>query len=148
MMKRKSGVLALLGLLGLAGACLDTTEPVEAIIWQGSLQVVPGAAMALSGAVAMVAEESLTQIAVGVEGGDPGARLGWTVREGSCDATGAQVGPSLAFPELVLGESGDGDTATVLFRRVPDAEVYAGVVLSGTEAGSKPLACADLIRQR
>lgn len=146
MAKRKSALLGLLALGTLATACLDTTEPVEIIFWQGSLQPVPEAPVALGGGMTMMADQSFTMIGVGVEGGEAGSQLGWAIRHGSCDETGELVGPPGTFTELLLDDAGDGETQAILYRRIPDADVYAGEVLSSLEAGGEVLACADLIR--
>lgn len=150
MAKRGGGMApAVLALAVLAGGCLDLkgTEPREVIIWEGNLQPLPESPMILMGRMSMVAEEALTLMGVGVEAGEEGVRLGWAVREGSCDAPGELVGPSGTFPEFVLGETGTGEAQAFLSRRVQDAQVYAGQVLSDAESGSQILACANLIRR-
>jgi hypothetical protein len=140
---------AVLALAVFAGGCLDVkgTEPREVIIWEGNLQPIPASPMLLMGRMTMVADETLTLMGVGVEAAEEGIRLGWAIREGSCDAAGDLVGPSGTYPEFTLDENGEGEAQTALNRRVEDAQVYAGQVLSDAESGSQLLACANLIRR-
>jgi hypothetical protein len=140
--KFKSGVPAIITLLGLTAGCMDSTEPAETMFWQGSFQ--PPAQLA--GGMAMMSEANITIIAVEVEGADEGDRLDWLVRTGSCDDPGNPLAPAGAFPFLLLGEAGRAEAQAILYRRVGDADVYAGQVLADAADGGGVLACADLVR--
>lgn len=143
--KCKGGVTTLLvlgALAGLSAGCLDSTEPLETIFWQGSFE--PPAQ--LSGGIAMMSEANITIMAVEVEGADEADRLDWIVRTGSCDAPGNPLAPAVAFPFLLLGEAGSAEAQAILYRRVGDADVYAGQILAEPAAGGEVLACANMVR--
>jgi hypothetical protein len=143
--KRKGGATSLLVLVALASlsvGCLDSTEPLETIFWQGSFE--PPAQ--LSGGIAMMSEANVTIIGVEVEGADDAERLHWIVRTGSCDAPGSPLAPAVAFPFLLLGEAGSAEAQAILYRRVGDADRYAGQILADPADGGEVLACANMVR--
>lgn len=150
--RHKGTALVVLALAAFTAGCLDLTEgePLEVIIWEGTLEPlpVPDAPTPITGNMSMLADQTFTVMGVGVQGGEPDGRLGWEIRQGSCGAAGDLVGSPDVYPEFGLDELGMGEMQTVLNRRVADAPVYAGKVLSDADSGSQLLACADLIRRQ
>jgi hypothetical protein len=131
--------------IGLLGACSGISEPLEIFTAESALQPADGAVDPVTGTVAMVIRERQTQIGIGVRGGSDGTQFGWSVRNGSCSGSGDRVGPASAFPAIVIGEDGDGDAETVIFRRLPVDGVYAAEVFDGAAATGTVRACADLV---
>ena len=125
--------------------CRQTGEPVDVLLWEGELEPVAGSSNAVSGSIAMVANEHDTQIGIGINA-SAGARLGWVVRSGTCANPGDRLGPNSAFPEISVSDAGDGEAETVIRRRVANAAQYAGAVYATVNATDQPIACADMVR--
>lgn len=112
---------------------------------EAELQPSDGVADPVTGSVAMVIQARQTQIGIGVRGGESGTQLAWSVRNGSCSATGQRIGPASAFPLIDIEEGGEGEAETVIFRRIPEDEPYAAEVFGGPDGTGTVQACADLI---
>lgn len=139
--------IALYGALvavGIAG-CADTTEPLEAIIWEGTLQSTAEAPSPFVGTIAMVAEQQITRLGIGIEGGTDSAEWGWQLLLGTCPDADGFVAPEASFPPLQLDESGSAEAETVLQRRLPRAVDRAVKVFENPDATGAVLACGNLI---
>lgn len=128
----------------LIGSCFSATEPVEVLMWDAELIASDGIVDGLSGTLAMVISGDRTQIGVGVRLAPAGSALGWALREGTCTGVGDRVGPVSAFPAIAIDGSGDGAAETILFRRIPTAGPYVGVIYQNDDGTGVVLACGDL----
>lgn len=142
---RNATRLAAVGGALLATGCLGTTEPAESLLWEGTLLVTENGPADLTGAAAMVALTSHTQLGIGVHGAPVEAVYGWLMRNGTCDAPGTAVAPASAFPPLEVDAGGDFETEVVIQRRLAGTE-YAVQVVENTDGSGDVLACADLMR--
>jgi len=134
---------ALLLLPILVGGCIGPTDPVEPLIWEGSLQPVGDASVFITGSVAIVSGQFNTQIGIGVEGVDPGTVLQWNVRRGNCSAEGEPLANLALFPPFEVDATGEGSSGVVLGGRIPATENFAAWV-SPDGAEVSPVACALL----
>jgi hypothetical protein len=74
----------------------------------------------------------------------PNAVRYWFVVEGSCDAPLGQVGDSIDYPYLVIGEDGTAASSSIVFTAIdPDAINHAIV----QDAAKETLACGNFIEQ-
>ena len=128
--------------LGLAG-CVGPDEPLDVLLWEGSLATRTGFST-IGGSVAMVANEHDTQIGIGVNGAQPNARLTWAMRTGPCAGAGARVSGASAYPTLTVSAEGEARAETVIRRRVDSTAEYAAEVFGND--GAAVLACAQMQR--
>ena len=135
-------------LFALAGvtACTTGSEPPEVLLWEGTLIPVQSTSL-LSGSVAMVSNAFTTQIGIGVQNATPQARLGWSVRDGSCQNPGERIGPANAFPPMIVTVDGNATSETMLNRRVT-ASTFAGALVADPDGSAQVVACAQLARTR
>jgi hypothetical protein len=130
----------------LVGGCIGPTEAVESLIWEGTLQPVAGAAVPVTGSVAIVSGQFNTQIGIGVEGVDPGTVLQWNVRRGDCDEEGEPLVNLSVFPPIEVGNTGEVSSGVVWGVRISTPQNFAARV-SLADAEASTVACALLARR-
>lgn len=74
----------------------------------------------------------------------PNAVRYWFVVEGSCDAPGAQVGDSIAYPFLVIGEDGTASASSIVFAPYDPDAVHHAIV---QDAAKATIACGNFLEQ-
>lgn len=68
----------------------------------------------------------------------------WFVVTGSCDAPGAQVGDSAAYPYLVIGDDGTASSSSIVFTPFDPDVVHHAIV---QDAANETLACGNFLEQ-
>ena len=90
--------------------------------------------------------EGGTSIALTVEGGLPGSRYGWEVREGRCGTEGTLIGAANAYTPVLLGDRGVGSSVTDVPVRLDPAKEYSVHLFGTTADRSLPIGCGALTR--
>ena len=131
-------------MLGVAG-CLGVTELEETFRWSGDLVPTPEAPPSLEGSVGLVIGHDQTQVGIGITGGQPGATLGWRVRNGMCSGEGEPI-VAAAFPPVPISEEGSGALEARIQHRIDDAEdgPFAAEEFANEDGTGDVLACADM----
>jgi hypothetical protein len=68
----------------------------------------------------------------------------WFVVEGSCDLPGAQVGDSIAYPYLVIGEGGTASSSSIVFAPFDPDAIHHAIV---QDAAKETIACGNFLEQ-
>lgn len=87
-----------------------------------------------------------TQVALSVEGGIPGSRYGWEVREGACGANGPVLGEAAKYPPVLLGDRGLGQTLVQLPMRLETGKQYSVNLYGDASERTIVIGCGALTR--
>jgi hypothetical protein len=87
-----------------------------------------------------------TQVALTVEGGIPGSRYGWEVREGACGTNGRVLGEAAKYIPILLGDRGMGDTVTQLPMRLEAGKQYSVNLYGDATERTLVIGCGALTR--
>lgn len=68
----------------------------------------------------------------------------WFVMAGSCDAPGTQVGDSIAYPYLTIGDDGTASSSSIVFAPFDPDVVHHAIV---QDAARATIACGNFIEQ-
>lgn len=140
-----AGVVVVVG-VGLFGAtgCMGPTEPLEAIIWEGQLESTAASEVPFTGNVAMVAEQQVTRLGLGIDVAPANRTWSWRLFSGTCGSPGDGLVPASAFPPIVTGEDGVVDTEMVIQRRLARSGSYVVQVFGEPGAEGVVKACGAL----
>jgi hypothetical protein len=127
----------------LAAACVGSTDVPAVSVWETVLQ--PELAYPeVGGQAAAVSEPSGTSVSVLLTGADAGAEHAWGLRQGTCAAPGAQIGPASDYGDLVVGLSGSAEADAHLGSRLALEQSYH-IDVRVSAADDSRVACGDLI---
>ena len=87
-----------------------------------------------------------TQVSLTVEGGIPGSRYGWEVREGACGTNGPVLGEAAKYVPILLGDRGMGDTITQLPMRLEAGKQYSVNLFGDATERTLVIGCGALTR--
>jgi hypothetical protein len=87
-----------------------------------------------------------TQVALTIDGGIPGSRYGWEVREGTCGSDGRIVGDSTAYPPIPLGDQGMGSRVADLSVRMEEGKSYFVNLYGSASDRTMIIGCGTLTR--
>lgn len=127
-------------------------EPVPVILWEGSLDPVPGAVIEVNGDIAMVANQQSTQMGIGIRTQTPDQVLTWEVREGSCADPGIGLIEAGLYPVLETDDVGEAEAEIQIARRITTTRSYHVQVrwMDGVEtnlgSGTDVLSCGNFQR--
>ncbi|TVP74659.1 MAG: hypothetical protein EA352_10285 [Gemmatimonadales bacterium] len=133
-----------LAVLFTATSCVGPAEPMEAIIWEGQVQSTPAAEDPFTASVAMVAEQQITRLGIGMEAAPPDRSWGWRLFSGTCAAPGDGLVPASAFPPIVTGENGQAESDMIIQRRLPRGGTYVVQVFEQPDASGEVKGCGEL----
>lgn len=143
---RSATLLAIAGLVGLAGCNLESTGPDPAVLLQGPLE--PTDPMStITGSVAAVSQSGNTDISIGVQGLDPDEPYAWYLRTRTCSGNGEIIGSFEAYPRLEPDPSGAADADHEFSLELESGESYAAELLVDPDGAAEVLACADMVEQ-
>ena len=101
---------------------------------------------ALRGSVFARPMQAGTQVALTVQGGIPGSRYIWDLREGNCASNGPIVGSDTLYPAVELGERGMGSTITDLPTMLEANRDYSVNLYGSATERTLVIACSRLAR--
>ena len=87
-----------------------------------------------------------THVALTIEGGIPGSRYGWELREGACGATGPVIGEAAKYMPVLLGNEGMGSTVTVVPVALDAAKQYSVNLYGDATERTIIIGCGTLTR--
>ena len=90
--------------------------------------------------------ETGTQIALTLESGFSGSRFAWDFREGTCGTPGQLIGDANAYPMVILGDRGMGNSVADVTVRMDAGKKYFVNLYSLAAEQRTPIACAMLSR--
>jgi len=132
------------GALSLATtACFTAVEPLPVVLWEVQMEGEVDGVGAVTASVAMVANDFVTQIGIGVQGGGAGIPLAWSVRQGTCEDPGSLVVDESLFEVLELDSEGAAAAELLVNRRVDIRAAYSAAI---SHPGGETLACRQLER--
>lgn len=85
-------------------------------------------------------DESTSKATVQITGAKPGAKLGWTIAQGSCGAKGKALG-SADFPAISAGPDGKASGSATLPAAPPASGALSATVFDAAASDMAPLAC-------
>ncbi len=87
-----------------------------------------------------------TTVALTIEGGIPGSRYGWEVREGSCGTDGRILGEARKYEPVLLGDAGLGSTVMLLPTTLDPAKQYSVNLYGDASERTILIGCGTLTR--
>lgn len=87
-----------------------------------------------------------TQLSLTVEGGIPGSRYIWDLREGACGAKGTIVGGDSAYMAVEVGDRGMGSTITDVATALDATRDYSVNLYASATERTLVIACGRLAR--
>ena len=90
--------------------------------------------------------EGGTQVALTVEGGIPGSRYGWEVREGQCGTNGRLLGELTAYTPVLLGDRGVGSSIAILPVKFESGRQYSVNLFADASERTLAIGCGALTR--
>ena len=90
--------------------------------------------------------EGGTSVALTVEGGIPGSRYGWELREGACGANGRILGDATAYQPVFLGDQGRGSAIAHVPMRLEAAKQYSVNLYGDASERTFVIGCGLLTR--
>lgn len=126
-------------LLLILPACDLEVDPPSRILWSATLQA--ESSSGISGNAAAITYSNRTETGIGIAHAPESTTYRWQIRQGRCDAPGANVGPESAYPLLTTGTTGTAAANTILSARLLSGQDYHVVVL--TEGDRVTVACGN-----
>ena len=90
--------------------------------------------------------EGGTTVALTVEGGIPGSRYGWDLREGACGANGSVIGDAAKYEPILLGDRGIGSTVTLVPMPLETSKQYSVNLYGDATERTFLIGCGTLTR--